>query len=235
MYCQIFNPTGLNYLEIWDLQNKIANSVAIDKLDQTVLILEHEHVYTIGKRGKLSDILFPEDKLIEKDINIHWIDRGGQITYHGPGQLILYPILNIVKLGLNPHEYIRLLEKLAIMTLNEFDINAYQIPGLTGVWIDNAKIASIGIKITRGVTTHGLAINVNPDLSYFEGIIACGALDQSITSMQHYANKLISVNQIIPSIIDSFSKIFAFNMRLSSKDISKELNNSVNNYNHILK
>ena len=223
MHCQILHPELLNYLEIWNLQNKIANNVAIGIADQTILILEHEHVYTIGKSGKQSDILYPKDKLIEKDINVYWIDRGGQTTYHGPGQLILYPILNIAELAINPIKYIRLLEKLVIMTLNEFKINAYTMPGLTGVWVDNAKIASIGIKVTRGITTHGLSLNINPDISYFDGIIACGELEHSITSMQNCSNKLITRKHVIPSIIDNFSTVFGFDMRLSSKEISKEL------------
>ena len=234
MYCQIFSLGQSNYLEIWELQNKIANSVPTNSLNQTILILEHEHVYTIGKRGNQSDILFSEDKLMEKDINVHWIDRGGQTTYHGPGQLILYPILNITKLGLNPLQYMRCLEKLAIMTLNQFAISAYRVPGLTGVWVDNAKISSIGIKVTRGVTTHGLSINVNPDLSYFEGIIACGKSENSITSMQNCSNRLITVAQVIPSIIENFSKVFGFKMRLSSQEMSRELTNSVHDYRRIL-
>ena len=223
MHCQILHPAPSNYLEIWNLQNKIAHSVAIGIADQTILILEHEHVYTIGKSGKQSDILYPKDKLIEKDINVHWIDRGGRTTYHGPGQLILYPILNIIELAINPVEYIRLLEKLVIMTLDEFKINGYTIPGLTGVWVDNAKIASIGIKVTRGITTHGLSLNVNPDISYFEGIIACGEKEHLITSMQNCSNQLIILNQVITSIIGNFSMVFGFDMRSSSKEISKEL------------
>ena len=222
MHCQILHPHLSNYLEIWNLQTKIADNVAPGNSEQTVLILEHEHVYTIGKRGKQSDILYPNDKLVEKDINVHWIDRGGQTTYHGPGQLILYPILNIVQLGINPIEYIRLLEKLTIMTLKEFKINAYSIEGLTGVWVGNAKIASIGIKVTKGITTHGLSLNVNPDISYFNGIIACGESGNPITSMQNCLDKLITIDQVIPLIINNFSTVFGFDMRLSPKEISKE-------------
>ena len=152
-------------------------------MDGALLLLEHPHVYTLGRRGRLDDILAPEDSLSSLGVEIHHVDRGGEVTYHGPGQLVGYPILDLRRLGMRPLEYVRSLERLLIDTLYGFGIAAEADGHPTGVWAGGAKIAAIGVRVSRGVTTHGFALNVSPDLGYFEHIVPCGMRDCRVTSM----------------------------------------------------
>ena len=174
----------VEYLHARELQDNLVNRVHDGKSPNTLLLLEHPHVYTRGRLSRDEHLLTPNDELHALGVPIHETDRGGQITYHGPGQLVGYPIINLRQLGIGPLQYVRALEQVIIDTLSDFDIPAHTEPGLTGVWTTGGKIAAIGIKISRGIAFHGFAINVTTDLSYYRHIIPCGITDRPVTSMQ---------------------------------------------------
>ena len=166
------------------LQRELHARVAEGEMDGALLLLEHPHVYTLGRRGTLDDILAPADRLLALGVEVHHVDRGGEVTYHGPGQLVGYPIVSLRRLGMRPLEYVRSLERLLIDTLSGFGISAEAEGHPTGVWTEGAKIAAIGVRVSRGVTTHGFALNVSPELSYFKHIVPCGIEDCRVTSME---------------------------------------------------
>ena len=174
----------IGYGPALDLQRELHSRVADGEMDGGLLLLEHSHVYTLGRRGTLDDILAPAERLSSLGVEMHHADRGGEVTYHGPGQLVGYPIVDLRRLRMRPLEYVRSLERLLIETLSDFGIVAEAEGHPTGVWTGGAKIAAIGVRVSRGVTTHGFALNVSPDLDYFEHIIPCGIEDCRVTSME---------------------------------------------------
>lgn len=193
---------NIAYQEAWDLQEGLFNEIVQIKLEnrklppasqkQTpnyLLFCEHPHVYTLGKSGTAAHLLASEAALQAQGIDFYQINRGGDITYHGPGQLVVYPILDLENFFTDLHRYLRLLEEAVIAMLQDFGLVGGRIEGLTGVWLDHedrlkaAKLCAIGVRTSRWVTMHGLALNVNPDLSYFEQIVPCGIQDKKVTSM----------------------------------------------------
>ena len=162
------------------MQDELVNQVHDGLSPNTLLLLEHPHVYTRGRLSRDEHLLTPNDAL---GVPVYETDRGGQITYHGPGQLVGYPIINLRKAGLGPLQYVRSLEQVIIDTLAGFNIPAHTEPGLTGVWTAGGKIAAIGVKISRGIAFHGFALNVNTDLSWYRHIVPCGITDRPVTSM----------------------------------------------------
>lgn len=177
-------------------------------LPHVLLLLEHPHVYTLGRRGKSSHILATSEWLSRNHVSVHRVDRGGEATYHGPGQLVVYPIVNLRSWGGGPTAYVRTLETLLQEALGEFGIKAESDGYPTGVWVKGAKIASIGVKVSRGVTTHGFALNVDPNLSFFDHIVPCGTLTTDITSMAAECSKPITINAVIPVVFRQFAKAF---------------------------
>ena len=167
----------------------------------TLFLLEHNHTYTLGKNGNPNNIL-------NKNCELFQTDRGGDVTYHGPGQLVGYPIINLKTMGLGIRSYVSNIEQLLIDVLYDYGINASIKPGLTGVWIEDRKIASIGIRVSRWITTHGFALNVNTDMNYFSNIISCGIDNVSMTSMEKELNKKISISDVKQSTINHFNDIF---------------------------
>lgn len=212
----IFRDLGLiDYQEAWDYQERIfAETVALKiknrnlpASDQTptpnyLLFLEHPHVYTLGKSGKQENLLLDDSQLDANEAKFYKINRGGDITYHGPGQLVGYPILDLDNFFTDIHRYLRLLEESVILTLAEYGILAGRIEGLTGVWLDHIeqknprKICALGVKSSRWVTMHGFAFNVNSDLNYFSHIIPCGIDDKAVTSLKHELGKEIPMQEI---------------------------------------
>ncbi len=162
-----------------DLVERVHNGLS----PNTLLLLEHPHVYTRGRLSRNEHLLTPNGELAALGIPIYETDRGGQITYHGPGQLVGYPIINLRQSGLGPLQYVRALERAITETLSTFGILAHTEPGLTGVWTAGGKIAAIGVKISRGIAFHGFAVNINTDLSYYRHIIPCGITNRPVTSM----------------------------------------------------
>jgi len=211
-----FRDLGLlDYQEAWDYQEELfAETVALkienrknpdseQKLTPNYLLfVEHPHVYTLGKSGKAENLLLDENGLVENKAQFYKINRGGDITYHGPGQLVGYPILDLENFFTDIHKYLRLLEEAIILTLADYKILAGRINGLTGVWLDHLeqinprKICAMGVKSSRWVTMHGFAFNINSDLSYFSHIIPCGIDDKAVTSLQAELKRNVPIEEV---------------------------------------
>ena len=201
----------MDYLEAWDLQLSLVEKVHSGSEPNTMLMLEHPHVYTKGRLSKESDVLVPEEILAAKGIRIYETDRGGQVTYHGFGQLVIYPILNLREWG-GPVKYVRALEKVVIATLTEMGITANCESGNTGVWTNQGKIAAIGVKISRGIACHGRSLYVNPALTYYQDIVACGFSDRPVTSMASFWGAPVDRELIRYSLVYQFGQEFGFKM-----------------------
>lgn len=246
----------MEYESAWKLQDEYAREIVDGKRDPTLLLVEHPHVYTFGRRGRQENLLLGESQLKEKGIAIHWVDRGGDVTYHGPGQLVGYPLIPLIALTATPLPegprlpqrsgveegrrgegetripqadyvgYIRNLEKVLINALTHLGLAAGQRPGLTGVWIQAdvhsrclrckpedrqkpAKIAAIGVKVdARGVSRHGFALNVNPDMEYWDGIIACGLQDEPVVSLAELFAEPPSMEHVKKEVVTAFRDVF---------------------------
>lgn len=193
-----------NYESVLSLQKKLQKKRITGEIEDTLILVEHEPVYTLGKNANSHHLLQSRNK----SINVYNIERGGDITYHGPGQLVGYPILDLRNYKKNVSWYMRTLEELIIIVLKEFDIKANRIKGLTGVWVGNKKIAAQGVRISRWVTMHGFSINVCPELSYYDGIIPCGIFDYGVTSMEEVLNEKTDMNKIKSFVTKIFLQLF---------------------------
>ena len=193
--CLAANLGIMDYGEACCLQEKIYALRTAGYIPDSMLLLQHNHVFTLGKHAELTDVLANSTVLKNIDTEIHRVDRGGQVTYHGPGQMVVYPILDVRSQG-GVAKYIETLKSIAIRTLRDFGIDGYSKDNLTGVWVGKAKIAAIGIRIKRGITTHGFALNVNTDLSYFQHIVACGDPEIECTSMTEITRKNIPLSLV---------------------------------------
>jgi lipoate-protein ligase B len=238
----------IEYAAAWKLQEQYAAEIAAGTRSPTLMLVEHPHVYTFGRRGKQENLLWGEAQLREKGIAIHWVDRGGDVTYHGPGQLVGYPLLplggvrSLPMSDVQSHEalqsgsarlpdadyvgYVRNLEKVIITALAGLGLVAGQRPGLTGVWIQAdvhsrcprcspadrkkpAKIAAIGVKVdARGVSRHGFALNVNPDMEYWDGIIACGLQDEPVVSLSDLFDEPPEIEWVKSAVVRAFEEVF---------------------------
>lgn len=251
MIVQVLDLGLVEYEAAWDLQNHYAREIAEGNRPPTLLLLEHPHVYTFGRRGKQENLLWGETQLKQKGIATHWVDRGGDVTYHGPGQLVGYPLLplggvqSLQTLERQSSEtfdsmripqadyvgYVRKLEQTLIVALAQLGLAAGQRPGLTGVWIQAdvhsrcprckpedrrkpAKIAAIGVKVdARGISRHGFALNVNPDMEYWEGIIACGLQDEPVVSLADLFPEPPSMEHVKREVIAAFGEIFNYEIK----------------------
>ncbi len=221
-----------DYQEVWDYQEGLFKSVVDLKLTNRnlspeqqhktpnrLLFVEHPHVYTLGKSGSEANLLLNEQGLKEKKATYYKINRGGDITYHGPGQLVCYPIIDLDNFFTDIHKYLRLMEEAVILTLADYGIKAGRVEKFTGVWIDfdkenlrnkgwkPRKICAIGVKTSRWVTMHGLALNINTDLSYFGNIIPCGINDKAVTSLAHELGKEVDMQEVQIKLKDHFIKL----------------------------
>ena len=203
----------MDYTEAWDLQRDLAEARIRAEIPNTLLLLEHPPTYTLGRRGGDSDLHLPAKDLELQGAAVIDVDRGGQATFHGPGQLVAYPILDLKEWGRGPLHYVRTLEAVLIGVLQEFGIGAMRIDKLTGVWVDDRKIAAIGLKISRGVTTHGFALNVSTDLAWFQHIVPCGVPDKEVTSMERLLERPVTVAEVIPVLLKRFSAEFSVEMK----------------------
>lgn len=221
-----FQDLGLkDYKETWDLQEEIfKKTVAIKVRNRRenaglstpnhFLFVSHAHVYTLGKSGDLSNLLLNEEQLKTKGANFYKINRGGDITYHGPGQIVGYPILDLENFFTDIHKYLRLLEETIILTLAEYGLEASRSQGETGVWLDVGtpfarKICALGVRASRWVTMHGFALNVNTDLGYFDHIIPCGIRGKSVTSLRVELKKdQVDENEVKEKLLKHFLNLF---------------------------
>jgi len=207
VYCDL----GLiDYKEAWDLQKSVHQLRAENRIDDVFFLLEHPHTYTLGKTADKENLVGSEKYLSDNKISVYDIDRGGDITYHGPGQIVAYPIINLTNWQQDTHKYLRALEELIINVCSEYGLNSGRVEKYTGVWIDDRKICAIGIKVSRWITMHGFAFNVNTDLKLFNGIIPCGISDKDVTSLNRELKKELNVSEVKERILHHFSKIFSY-------------------------
>jgi lipoyl(octanoyl) transferase len=246
MDCEVLDLGLIEYETAWKLQDQYAAEIADWRRPPTLLLLEHPHVYTFGRRGKQENLLWGEAQLKEKGIAIHWVDRGGDVTYHGPGQLVGYPLIPLG--GVQSQEtsdslripqadyvgYVRKLENMLIIALARLGLAAGQRSGLTGVWIQAdvhsrcprckpedrkkpAKIAAIGVKVdAHGISRHGFALNVNPDMDYWDGIIACGLQDEPIVSLADLFPEPPSMEHVKHEVSMAFGEVFGYKIKQAS-------------------
>ena len=195
----------MDFLAALSLQERLVELKHKRELADILLLVEHPHIFTLGRSGKESHVLAPGE------ITVLRTSRGGDVTYHGPGQLVVYPILDLrSKLRKDVHRYLRYLEQAAIRALKDFGIDAERKPPWTGVWTENGKIASIGVAVRRCVTYHGLALNVKPDLSYFNRIVSCGLSWAEITSMEKEIGREIALDQVKAKFVRRFVARFGY-------------------------
>jgi lipoyl(octanoyl) transferase len=226
----IFEDLGLiDYQQAWDYQTQlfdktVAQKVANRDLPESeqvptknyLLFCEHPHVYTLGKSGSQEHLLLDDDGLKTNDASFYKINRGGDITYHGPGQIVGYPIFDLDNFFTDIHKYLRYLEEAIILTLKEYNIEAGRVDGMTGVWLDwedekkARKICAMGVKCSRWVTMHGFAFNVNAHLNYFNNIVPCGIPDKAVTSLEKELGNPIDLNEVKEKLKTNLSNVFDF-------------------------
>lgn len=202
----------IDYSTAWQIQKDIFEKRKLNSTNDTLILLEHPHTYTLGKIAKKENLLFSNEILNKKNISIYEIDRGGDITYHGPGQIVGYPIIDLNLWQKDSHKYLRAIEEVIILTCKFFGLNTERSNSYTGVWIENRKIAAIGIKISRWITMHGFAFNINTDLDFFDGIIPCGINDEnkSVTSLSKEFSKSFSILDVKEKLLSFFMEVFGF-------------------------
>jgi len=201
---------GMDYRQAYQLQRELLTLRQKGEIEDTLFLTSHPHVITIGRAGSRDNLLVSEDFLQTCRIEVVPIERGGDVTYHGPGQVVGYPIIDLGRLEKDLHRYVYRLEQIIIDLLKEFKVNAGRIEGLTGVWVGNNKIAAVGIAVSKWVTWHGFALNVAPNLSYFNYIIPCGIPDKGVTSLQGILGYEISIEDVEEKLIEKFQEQFEY-------------------------
>ena len=208
----------VDYAEALTIQKETEQAVKLGNQPDTLLLLEHPHTLTIGRRGEAASILMDEDQLKKRGVTVFETNRGGKVTYHGLGQVVGYPIINLSPHREDVHRYVRDLEEVLIRTIYDFDILASRIDGLTGVHTKEGKIAAIGVHISRWVTTHGFALNVSTDLSYFDFIIACEG--EPVTSMERLLGRDVAMSTVEDRIVERFSDVFEMQPQPANTNVS---------------
>lgn len=213
-----------DYKDTWDYQTELLQEIVATKISNRrnnfqettknyFLFVEHPHVYTLGKSGDMSNLLLSEKQLVEKGATFYKINRGGDITYHGPGQIVGYPILDLENFFTDIHKYLRLLEETIILTIAEYGIKSTRSDGETGVWLDVGtpfarKICAMGIRSSRWVTMHGFALNANVNLGYFDNIVPCGIRGKAVTSMEAELGEKVDLHEVKEKILKHFKTLF---------------------------
>ena len=230
----LYDLGKMSYSEAWSLQKEtqkklvdqkrltIENSSKSDSINDQFYFTEHPHVYTIGKSGNSANLLRTLGELSSIEAEYIETDRGGDITYHGPGQIVGYPILDLEEYFTDIHRYLRYLEETIIQTCSEFDIQGYRIKGMTGVWVNNEKVCAMGLRCSRWVTMHGFALNVNTDLSYFDNIIPCGIEGKNVTSLEKLLGEKIDPEKVKKILLEKFSEIFDVNIQRHFKQSNRD-------------
>jgi len=199
----------MRYGPAWQWQRRAADGVRQGRHPEVLFLVEHPPVYTVGRgaKGSLDNLLWDARAREAEGIELYEVDRGGDITYHGPGQLVAYPIVDLTRQGRDLHRYLRNLEQAVIDTLAGFGIAGERLPPHTGVWVGEEKIAAIGVKASRWITQHGLALNVDPNLRHFAGIIPCGIRDKGVTSMRAVLGQAVAVSEVKPLLVQALARV----------------------------
>lgn len=213
----IYDLDFIDYNKAWELQKKTLEKRVDNKVHDILYLLEHPHTYTLGKTADKKNLIGSDEFLRKNNISVYDIDRGGDITYHGPGQLVGYPIISLSEWKKDTHLYLRNIEETIIKTCAEYGLECGRREGFTGVWTypsdkqgNERKIAAIGIKVSRWVTMHGFAFNISTDLSLFNGIVPCGISDKAVTSLEKETGKSIHMNEIKEKIVKNFVEVFDY-------------------------
>ncbi len=209
--CRVVNLGTMDYLRAWEMQKGLVEEVRVGNRPNTLLIVEHPHVYTLGRRGSWDHVLFDREELGSMGTPVYEVDRGGEATYHGPGQLVAYPILDLRRWG-GPLKYVRALEEVMVRSLADYGVAADAPEGATGVWVGGEKIGAIGVKISRGVSFHGLSLNVGVDLDYYRHIVACGAPAGKVTSLHRLLAEPVDVETVAYTLQYQFGRALGFRM-----------------------
>ena len=194
------------YDEVWEKQKELVDQRRFEAVPDTLILVEHDPVYTLGNNSNEDHLLQSRDK----HVPVYQIERGGDVTFHGPGQLVGYPILDLHHHRLSVSWYMRTLEEILIQTLGQFGIESQRREGLTGVWVREEKIAALGVRLSRWISMHGFALNVNTDLKFFDGIIPCGIFEYDVTSMSQILGKEVSLVEVEETLITVFRLLFSF-------------------------
>lgn len=227
--CFIVDVRLIGYAEAWALQKRLVTARKNGAIEDVLLLCEHPHVITLGRNGKREHLLASEQVLRQKGVEFHSSDRGGDITYHGPGQLVGYPILNLAAIRKDVVWYVRMLEETMIRATAEFGISAERVTGKTGIWVrdtndSNAaslieeKLGAIGVHISRWVTSHGFAYNVSTDLRYFDLIVPCGITGRKATSLEKILGRAVTRKEVVQPVVRNFGEVFGLEMRETSRD-----------------
>lgn len=218
MLCVLYQLGLIDYGEAYNIQKRLWSQKINGQAADALLLLEHPPTFTIGKSGKLENLLASKEELAKEGISLFFTGRGGDITYHGPGQLVVYPIIDLKNRGKDIHRYVHDLEEVVIRTLADLSIEAQRDERNVGVWVGNDKIAAIGVSVRRWVTMHGLALNVNPILEHFSFIRPCGLLDGGITSIAHILSRDLPMEVVIQGLVAHFSEVFNAHIEAGSID-----------------
>ena len=198
------------YREALNLQRSLVKERQAGHVPDMLLLLEHPHVITLGAsaRHETENVLASSEELTRRGVDLYEVQRGGDVTYHGPGQLVVYPILDLKPDRCDAHRYVRDLEEVIVRTAREFSVSAERLPDLTGVWVNGKKLAAIGVRLSRWVTSHGFAVNVNTDLNYFNLIRPCGISDRGVTSLTALTGRRVLIPEVSSILIQSFRTVF---------------------------
>ena len=227
--CYIVDVGLVGYAEAWELQKRLVAARKAGAIADVLLLCEHPHVITLGRNGKREHLLASEQVLRQKGMEFHSSDRGGDITYHGPGQLVGYPILNLGAIRKDVVWYVRMLEELMIRVTAEFGITSERVAGKTGIWVRGTnnlnapgvteeKLGAIGVHISRWITSHGFAYNVSTDLRYFDLIVPCGITGRKATSLEKILERAVTRMETVQPVLRNFGEVFGLEMRETSRD-----------------
>jgi lipoyl(octanoyl) transferase len=219
--CLIVELGLMGYADAWALQKRLVAARKANAIEDVLLLCEHPHVITLGRNGKREHLLASEHVLKQKGVELHPTDRGGDITYHGPGQIVGYPILNLGAIRRDVVWYVRMLEEAMIRATAEFGVSAGRLEGKTGIWVRTAtteeKLAAIGVHISRWVTSHGFAYNVSTDLRFFDLIVPCGIADRKATSLEKILGRSIERKEVALRLVKHFGEVFGLEMKQASR------------------
>jgi lipoyl(octanoyl) transferase len=224
--CLIVDLGLISYTDGYALQQRVVAARKAGTIEDVLLLCEHPHVITLGRNGKRENLLASEHVLRQKGVEFHATNRGGDITYHGPGQIVGYPILNLTNMKTDVHWYVRTLEQGMIRASSDFGVTAFRIPGKTGIWVETEgqdgaseeKLAAIGVHISRWVTSHGFAYNVLTDLRYFDLIVPCGISDRKATSLEKLLSRSVPLWEVKPRLVDHLAELFSLAPRTLSRE-----------------
>jgi lipoyl(octanoyl) transferase len=227
--CSIVDVGLIGYTKAWELQKRLVAARKSGSIEDVLLLCEHPHVITLGRNGKREHLLASEQVLRQKGVEFHSSDRGGDITYHGPGQLVGYPILNLSAIRKDVVWYVRMLEEVMIRATAEFRIRSERVTGKTGIWVRGAsdsnvpsvteeKLGAIGVHLSRWVTSHGFAYNMSTDLRYFDLIVPCGIAGRKATSLEKILGRSVTRKEVVQPMVRNFAEVFGLEMRETSRE-----------------